>query len=148
MQFKTCKISVFLCVTCSPAGSLGSLSSICTTFVLCWESEKLDQCFICSLLVTFLQPKRTTYLHTYGRKSVYVSTPSLRSLDVCWYLWPCLTTPFHYTCTPTVLAKYISVGQSGVCKKIPSKLLRSVCIRLKPVSPLTNLGQYHVRIGV
>lgn len=100
------------------------------------------------LLVTFLQPKRTTYLHTYGRKSVYVSTPSLRSLDVCWYLWPCLTTPFHYTCTPTVLAKYISVGQSGVCKKIPSKLPRSVCIRLKPVSPLTNLGQYHVRIGV
>lgn len=145
MQFK---ISVFLCVTCVPAGSLGSLSSICTTFVLCWESEKLDQCFICTLLVTFLQPKRTTYLHTYGRKSVYISTPSLRSLDVCWYLWPCLTTPFHYTCTPTVLAKYISVGQSGVCKKIPSKLLRSVCIRLKPVSPLTNLGQYHVRIGV
>lgn len=31
----TCKISVFLCVTCVAAGTLGSLSSICASFVLC-----------------------------------------------------------------------------------------------------------------
>lgn len=31
----TCKISFFLCVTCVAAGTLGSLSSICASFVLC-----------------------------------------------------------------------------------------------------------------
>lgn len=39
-------------------------------FCSLFESEKLDHCFLCTLVVTFLQPKRTTYLHTYERKSV------------------------------------------------------------------------------
>lgn len=39
-------------------------------FCSLFESEKLNHCFLCTLVVTYLQPKRTTYLHTYERKSV------------------------------------------------------------------------------